>query len=84
MIENLTQLVPAATAKATAINAEKDIQLKTVAHAINTAANTGCTEVKFNQPLLDEVKAELEGQGYKVYTVGLADPDKVWMITWCE
>lgn len=84
MIENLTQLVPAATAKSTALSAERDIQLKTVAHAINTAANTGCTEVKINQPLLDEVKTELETNGYKVYPVSLADPDRVVMITWCE
>lgn len=83
MIENLVELVPAATAKSTAATAEKDAQVKAVAHAINTAANTGCTEVKINQPLLPEVKTQLEGLGYKVYAVGLAEAERVYMITWC-
>jgi len=82
MIENLVELVPASEAKATAATAEQDAQVKAVAHAINTAANTGCTEVKINQPLLPEVKSTLEGLGYKVYPVGLAESTRVWMVCW--
>ena len=84
MIENLTELVPAATAKSNALGAEQEAQLKAVAHAINTASNTGCTEVKINQVLTEETQSELASKGYKAYPVGLADPQKVWMITWCE
>lgn len=82
MIQNLTELVTASTAKSTADTAEYDIQLQVVAHAINTAANTGCTEVKINQPLLEDVKTQLTSKGYEIFSIGKADPESQWLIVW--
>ena len=82
--DKLTELVPASTARSTAETAEKDIQLKAVAHVINTAANTGCYEAKFNSILLPEVKEELEANGYTVKFVGLAAAERVTLIIWKE
>ena len=59
-MDKLTELVPASEAQQTAMNAEKDLQIKAVAHVINTAANTGLYEAKYNTILLPEVKEELE------------------------
>ena len=82
MIENLDELVPATQARSTADSAEHDIQIKVVAHAINSAANTGCTETRINQRLLPEVKTQLESLGYKTYAVGKASPETQWLIVW--
>ncbi len=82
MIEKLTELVPASEAQAAAANAEKDIQIKAVAHVINEAANTGLYEAKFNSNLLPAVKEELESKGYVVKYIGLAAPTRQTLIMW--
>lgn len=81
-MDKLTELVPASEAQQTAMNAEKDIQIKAVAHLINTAANTGLYEAKYNTILLPEVKEELEAKGYVVKSIGLAAPERQTLIIW--
>ena len=83
-LDKLTELVPASEARATAETAEKEMQLRAVAHVINTAANTGCYEAKFNSILLPEVKEELEANGYTVKFVGLAAAERVTLIIWTD
>lgn len=81
-MDKLTELVPASEAQQTAMNAEKDLQIKAVAHVINTAANTGLYEAKYNTILLPEVKEELEAKGYVVKFVGLASSERQTLIIW--
>lgn len=57
----------------TAATAEDDIQLKAVAYAINSAANTGEHRVLFQEKLRQAVADELEANGYVLKYVG--DPD---------
>ena len=80
--DQMTILRSAADSKATAESAEKDIQIKAVAYAINEAANTGLTRVIFQGVLLPETKQELESQGYTLQNVGAAHPENRTLIDW--
>ena len=82
MISNLTELVSASEAKAVADTAEHDHQVETIAYAINTAANTGCTEVMINQPIYPEIISQLTGLGYLVTPAGKADAKRCYLIAW--
>ena len=64
--DEMTTLRTAAESKATAETAEKDIQLKAIAYAINNAANCGQSNVIFQERIMDENIEELEGKGYTV------------------
>lgn len=64
--DQMTELFSASTSANTAANAEDDIQLKSVAYAINEAANTGLYRVVYQTKLRPNVKAQLESQGYKI------------------
>lgn len=77
------QLYEAADVKALADNAEKLQQLKSVANAINQAANCGEYKVVWEHKMLDSVKAELEGKGYTVNDyINTANPVVASLISW--
>lgn len=80
--DHMTELRSAADSKTTAQTAEKDSQLKAVAYAINEAANTGAFTTVFKGVLLDEVKTQLESEGYelKPYTAIISENSTV--ISW--
>ena len=81
--DEMTTLRTAAQSRETAEGAEKDIQLKAVAYAINQAANTGETRVVFQNVLLDEVEAELLSHGYAIsYNFNETYPQKQPVISW--
>ena len=65
-IGKLNELVSASSAKSTSDSAVDDINLQQVAYAINSAANTGQTEVVVMTPLTDNTLTQLEANGYTV------------------
>lgn len=76
-------LYDAADVKLLSDNAEKFQQLKSVANAINQAANCGEHEVVWEHKMLDSVKAELEGKGYTVKDyINSANPRVASLISW--
>lgn len=80
--KDLDQLVAASAAQQVAEEAPAEIQLKAVAHAINTAANSGEYKVTFQEPLLPEVLDELKSKGYKIAYIAKADYKDIALITW--
>ena len=80
--DHMTELRPASDSRATAQDAEKDIQLMAVAYAINNAANTGETRTIFQGVLLDDVRTQLESKGYTVTNFGPAHPENRIIISW--
>ncbi len=80
--DEMTTLFSASESNANAKTAEDAIQLKAVAYAINSAANTGLFRVVFQEILRPAVKAELENKGYSIVPIGVADPDKHTLIEW--
>lgn len=66
-IEERNILKSASEVKAVADNAAVDQQLSAIAYQINTQANTGAYSVMWSGGyMLDDVKSQLEGQGYKI------------------
>lgn len=80
--DSMTILRTAAEARTTASTAEVDIQLKAVAYAINTAANTGLTRIEFIEKLLNDVSTKLKANGYSVSNAGKAESNKPVVISW--
>jgi len=80
--EHMTELRSASDAKATALSAESDIQLQSVAYAINEASNTGLTRTIFRGVLLDNTKTQLESKGYKLQNYGEVQPENMTVISW--
>lgn len=81
--DNMDKLQPASSSKQTAQTAEDDIQLKAVAYAINSAANTGQYRTIFLEEIRPNVKSELESNGYKLsFVQGTAKTDSQTVISW--
>lgn len=81
--DDMTTLRTASESLSTAESAEKDIQLKAVAFAINQAANTGEKRVVFQNELLKEVEDELKSKGYTVtYNFSETKPMRQPVISW--
>lgn len=80
--DKMTELYPAAQSRQTAATAEDDIQLKAVAYAINSAANTGQLRVIFQEPLRENVKSQLEGNGYTIKYISAAREEQQALISW--
>ena len=57
--DEMTELRTAAESLETALTSEDTVQLKSVAYAINTAANSGATRCIFQEPLRSNTKKEL-------------------------
>lgn len=81
-IKDLSTLVSAGTAKQVALNSPVVTQLKAVAYQINTQSNCGAMTVKFNQPLLPEVKQKLLDEGYQVFDASQAGDNDITLISW--
>ena len=80
--DEMTTLRSASESKDTAQTAEYEIQLKAVAYAINSAANTGELRTIFVGQLRDDVKEELESNGYTLTKYGQVNPDNETVISW--
>ncbi len=62
--EDMTTLQAASTVKTVAEGAVAELEEMSVAHLINTAANTGEYRAVYSKPLSAALKTKLEGQGY--------------------
>ena len=80
--DHMTELRSASDSKATATDAVKDTQLEAVAYLINSAANTGEMSAMFQGDLLDEVKSELETEGYTLTCADVANTNRLTKISW--
>ena len=80
--DHMTELFPAAQSRQTASTAEDDVQLKAVAFAINSAANTGQLRVIFQETLRPNVVDQLEGSGYTIKYLSAAREDQQALISW--
>nr|DAE87876.1 MAG TPA: hypothetical protein [Caudoviricetes sp.] len=88
-VDERNTLKSASEVKSVADNAAVDQQLAAVAYQINTQANTGAYSCMWSgTKLLDDVKTQLEGQGYKVesYTDDLHHDSALpqYVISWNE
>lgn len=80
--EDLTTLHPASECKTTAESAEYTQQLRAVAYSINSAANCGEFMTEFQTRLRDDVKSDLESNGYTIINNGRAVEDQPVVISW--
>lgn len=80
--EDMTTLYSAADSRQNAETAEDAVQLKAVAYAINSAANTGLFRVVFQEPLRPAVEEELTSNGYSIKYIGVADLESNILIEW--
>ena len=81
-LDALTQLQPAADVKTVAENADEIHETQEVAYAINTAANTGVTEVIYDKAISDNVQSTLEAQGYTLTQRPMANGHASYIISW--
>lgn len=80
-IDNLTELKTATAVKKVADNAIADQEMLRVAHAINSAANTGIYDIEWCDTLSDSCKSTLEGKGYTVTKI-VVGVDFRYKISW--
>ena len=80
--DEMTTLRSASDSLATAQGAEYDIQLKAVAYAINSAANTGEFRTVFQGVILDQIEQELLDNGYELTPYGPIYPERKTVISW--
>ena len=81
--DELTTLKAASAVKTVAESAALDQERMSVAHAINSAANTGETRTIINRRLSDAMKSELETNGYVLkYNVAKANVVDEVCISW--
>lgn len=67
--EHLSELKTAAEVKEVASGAAFDIEMRTIASAINTAANTGQLSCSYTNAISEEARAELLANGYRITKV---------------
>lgn len=81
--DNMTTLVSAADARTIAKSALLIQEEATIAYAINSAVNTGLTEVLYNNIISDAMIAELQSLGYTVNLIkDNAKPGTQYKIVW--
>ena len=80
--DDMTKLRTAAESAETAQTAEDEIQLKAIAHVINSAANTGLLEALFQEELRPANRTKLEENGYTLKPYGEVQPDRRTLISW--
>lgn len=81
--DELTTLKSATDVKSVASTAALDQETSTVAYYINSAANTGNTQVLINHKLSAELAETLESKGYTLsYNEHIADPSAEVTISW--
>ena len=83
--DELTTLLSASEVKEVSDSAAFDQALQAIAVKINTAANTGNTDVVINSGLSEDVIEELETQGYTIkYDTDRAAPKGQVHIIWSD
>lgn len=81
--EEISELKPASDVRSTALEASKIHEKESVARLINLAANTGELRAIWEHPLSDDLKSELESQGYHVSKKTVAaNPNFMYIIEW--
>lgn len=81
--DKMTELLPADQARALSELAEIEAETATIGYAINTAVNTGETEVLYNNTISSEMIDKLESQGYLVEPLkDTAKPGTQYKISW--
>jgi hypothetical protein len=81
--DELTTLKSATEVKSVASTAELDQETNTVAYYINSAANTGNTQVLINHKLSESLANTLKSKGYILtYNKYIADPSAEVTISW--
>lgn len=81
--DELTTLKSATEVKSVASTAALDQETNTVAYYINSAANTGNTQVLINHKLSTELADTLKSKGYALsYNKYIADPSAEVIISW--
>ena len=81
--DELTQLKSAATVKAVSASAVAELEEMSVAHLINTAANTGEYRAVYSKPISSALRTKLAGQGYTLSDPApIARPGDETVISW--
>lgn len=81
--EDLTTLQAASAVKTVAETAVAELEEMSVAHLINTAANTGEYSAVCSRPISETLRTKLEGQGYTLSEPApLAKPGDETIISW--
>ena len=81
--DELTQLKSAAAVKAVSASAIAELEEMSVAHLINTAANTGEYRAVYSKPISNALRTKLEGQGYTLSEPApIAKPGDETIISW--
>lgn len=81
--EDMTTLQAASDVKTVAEGAVAELEEMSVAHLINSAANTGEYEAVYSKPISAALKTKLEGQGYTLTAPApLAKSGDVTIISW--
>lgn len=81
--DELTTLKAATAVKTVAEGAIAELEEMSVAHLINTAANTGEYRAVYSKPISDALRTKLEGQGYTLSEpTPIARPGDETIISW--
>ena len=81
--DELTTLKTASAVKTVAASAIAELEEMSVAHLINTAANTGEYRAVYSKPISNALRTKLEGQGYTLSSPSpLAKPGDETIISW--
>lgn len=81
--DELTTLKAASVVKTVAEGAIAELEEMSVAHLINTAANTGAYEAVYSKPISAALKTKLTGQGYTLTEpTPIARPGDETIISW--
>lgn len=79
--EDMTELKSASALEAVASHAVYIHEKQAVAHALNTAANSGQHSITWSKGLSEALQVELRAQGYKLIKNNhAADLTRVWTI----
>ena len=81
--DELTELKSATAVKGVSATAIAELEEMSVAHLINTAANTGEYQAVYNRPISEALRTKLKGQGYTLSEPApIARPGDETIISW--
>lgn len=83
--EDMTTLQTAAAVKTVAEGAVAELEEMSVAHLINSAANTGEYTAVYSKPISQVLRTKLEGQGYVLSSPSpIAKSGDETIISWAD
>lgn len=83
--DELTTLKAATAVKTVAESAVSELEEMSVAHLINSAANTGEYTAVYGKPISQALRTKLEGQGYVLSSPHpIAKPGDETIISWAD